>query len=271
MSNSVSHPMGFRAEDPTVKAQLFTWSSQEFQNEYALVYTSRSNPALTCLSCIARNHDKVRFILDDCLCAGNKVRIGIEFEKKRYNNGLLAFGPTKIEISSGSFTVQNQKLGSYFWKYHDQFQHRSDQLWLRIVQNGSWEIHFNTRCEGMNTTLAYIIHLVFNRLKGLDVNLSYPHFEYVDLGYYYKRPVALCHFDFISGMPPHDVLKHANVVPNSGTSDKIGKQAKQSESGEEKQENNNDGAPLGPTQNNVIVNNGIAPGILNGSTININI
>ncbi|XP_054779528.1 uncharacterized protein LOC129287408 isoform X1 [Prosopis cineraria] len=258
MGNSLSSPMGLRMEDPTVKAQLFMWSSKEFKNEYALIYTSRSNPSLTCFSCIARDYNKVRFILHDCLCVGNNVRVGIEFERKRENNGFLAFGPTKIEVSTGSFIVQRQEPGNYFWQYQDQFRHRLDQLWLCRIPNGAWDIHFKTRCDGMNSVLTYFIRILWSPLKGLDVNLSFPHFEYVDSRF--KRPFALCHFDLVSGMPPHDVLKQVNVVP-SGTSNKIGKQAnvKQSELKEEKQ-GNNDGSSPTSTQNNTIVNSGTSLG-----------
>lgn len=258
MGNSVSYPIGLRTEDsPSVKAQIFTWSSEEFQNEYALLYTSRSNPSLTCLSYVARNHNKVRFILHDCLCTGNNVRIGIEFEKNGIYNGTLAFGPTRIDVSSGNFIVQKQEPGNYLWKYQDRFGRRVDQLWLRIIQNGLWEIQFNTSRDGVNSFLAYVLRIVFNPYKGLDVVLSYPYFEYVTLGYY-RRPFALCRFDLVTGKPPHDVLKQANVVSNnSGRSDN--------------NNNDDDGAPPSSTQNNVIVNKGIAPGILNGSNININL
>ncbi|KAI9100861.1 hypothetical protein K1719_024223 [Acacia pycnantha] len=105
-------------------AELYRWSSAEFRDEYALIYTSRSNPSLTCFSHYKVNRDKVLFALSDCLCEGNTVRVDMKFMGDRDYMGRFVLRSADAEDSSGSFMEKIARPGLFLLTYYDKFYHR---------------------------------------------------------------------------------------------------------------------------------------------------
>lgn len=100
--------------DPTVKAKLFTWSSEEFREEFALIYTSRYDPSQTCVSDCRVNRNKMLFTLHDCLWEGNSVRVDIELSTQRDYNGLIVFRDAQVDDSKGTSSYEQQHQECYF-------------------------------------------------------------------------------------------------------------------------------------------------------------
>ncbi|XP_028782778.1 uncharacterized protein LOC114763281 isoform X2 [Neltuma alba] len=115
-------------KDPTVKAQLYAWSSEEFFKEFALVYSSRYDPSQTCVSYCRLSRNKVLFTLSDCLCEGNPVRVDMELSTQRDNlNGLVMFRDARVDESKGSFIVRTAVPGVSLLRYQDKFRQRTGQ------------------------------------------------------------------------------------------------------------------------------------------------
>lgn len=104
-----------------VKIELFKWSSEDFPQERALIYTSHSNASRTCSSRFSWNRQKFIFSLQDYMCENNPVRVYMELmveQDGNNNNGNFKFGSDKRDFT-GIFSESRHEHRKTHLNYQD--------------------------------------------------------------------------------------------------------------------------------------------------------
>ncbi|XP_054779891.1 uncharacterized protein LOC129287691 [Prosopis cineraria] len=197
-----------------VKTNLYQWSSEKFREEYALIYTT-SGPLVPTKSCAIYyrvNPDKLILTIDDRLpLLSNGLRVNMEFEAVRDCYGFFHFGAIKFKDQGDSF--EERSIGTsiskqvLILKYHESPVSRFDRIDLYRLKKDrkvTYELVFVTYDQSGD----YFIHVLSihcDPWEGIHVNLSGPYSVY-------SGKKALWDTDYISGMPPDDVIQTAEKI-----------------------------------------------------------
>ncbi|XP_054780053.1 uncharacterized protein LOC129287829 isoform X2 [Prosopis cineraria] len=106
MGSSVSR------EQSRIDTKLYKWSSEEFHEECALMYTStgRLLAPRSRTSYYRVNPNKLILTFDNHLILSNRVRVNMEFKAVRDSNGLYKFGAVKLKDSGD--VLSERSLGT---------------------------------------------------------------------------------------------------------------------------------------------------------------
>ena len=166
------------SNDFNVKVDLYKWSSAEFPDEYALIYTSRDDEFSTCTFRLSANRHRVLCTLHDCLCEDEPIRLLAEVKAIRDKNGDFKFEALKFD-SDGNFADKQRLPGSMFFQYgcdkrnclymvygHEKIGHANKKKPTLVFS------HMYIR--PIKTSLSFDVNIQCDKGKGLCVEFSGP-------------------------------------------------------------------------------------------------
>ncbi|KAI4354647.1 hypothetical protein L6164_003494 [Bauhinia variegata] len=86
-------------EKPFVKMEVNKSSSEEFPEEYAVIYTSLKEDRFRCVLRVRANRDKAQFTLQDGLCLHEEVSMNVEVNALRHECGLYILEIQKVDCN----------------------------------------------------------------------------------------------------------------------------------------------------------------------------
>lgn len=166
------------SNDINVKVELYKWSSAEFPEEYALVYTSRDDDYSTSTFRLSANRHRVVCTLHDSLCEDEQIEVLTEVKAKRDDKGVFTFEALKVD-SDGEFKEKENLEGSMFFNYgcdkrncvfmvygHDKIGHANKKKPTLVVS------HLYIR--PLKASLTFEVNIQCDKGKGLCVELCGP-------------------------------------------------------------------------------------------------
>ncbi|KAI4356590.1 hypothetical protein L6164_000602 [Bauhinia variegata] len=102
MGNHVHRALSIFGDKSLLKVEVFKWSSEEFIEEHAIIYTSISDDKRICVVRASANPEKARLTIHDKLCVDEGVSMAVEAVAERdINTGEYYLGHHKVECSEG--------------------------------------------------------------------------------------------------------------------------------------------------------------------------
>ncbi|KAK4269882.1 hypothetical protein QN277_022980 [Acacia crassicarpa] len=242
-----------QSQEHKMNTKLYKWSSGEFRNEYALIYTASGGGLYSPRSCTFYYRvscEKLVITMDDDLCSGRRVRVNMEFVAVRDDKSMgFKFGPVKFK-DSGPYFHQRRRRSSkeevlFLQYFTDLYGGRRTQLCLNKVRKKQrYLVIFHTAIGNSDDNFSHYMTIKCDPSKGIEVNLCGPYHDRAG-----ER--ELCDTENISGMPPDDIIDNAEAIRN-----------------DLKVEDGNSVGPTPPNVYNIIHNRGIIEGDGNGSINN---
>ncbi|KAK7386147.1 hypothetical protein VNO78_26159 [Psophocarpus tetragonolobus] len=159
-----------------VKVELYKWSSKEFTQEYALVYTSLDDASKTSILRISVNKERVLCRIGDYLCDVNPLRFLLKVTAERDGNGSFKFGEVMVATRGALESALVRNNNACFTFLND---NREGILSVKSVVSGkskrtTWGVYHSYRV-GFRTHFACIVTIQCRKMTGLGVELSGPH------------------------------------------------------------------------------------------------
>lgn len=202
--------MGASQSRDQITTTLYKWSSAEFREECALIYSTsgRYLSDRSCTSYYKVKPDEVILTIDDGLHLGNRVRVNMEFKAVKDSQGLFKVGSAKLKESEAVYNERSlgaSKSKVLHLTYNDFKDHRFNQIDLRRINNKKYDVDFFTGFA-KHDYITHSVTIYCDPSKGFVVNLSGP-YRYTTSG-----QEELCGIDYITGWPPENVIKNAQVI-----------------------------------------------------------
>ncbi|KAI4354648.1 hypothetical protein L6164_003495 [Bauhinia variegata] len=104
-TNSAYEP----TEKPFVQVEVIKSSSEEFPEEYAVIYTSLKDNRCRCVLRVRANREKAQFTFRDGLCLREEVWMNVEVNVLRGEDGSYRLEIQKVECSKDMKAVSTQR------------------------------------------------------------------------------------------------------------------------------------------------------------------
>ncbi|RDX93468.1 hypothetical protein CR513_24264, partial [Mucuna pruriens] len=164
-----------------IKVELYKWSSSEFPQEYALIYTLLDDESKTSTFRLSVNTDKVLCRLTDNFCEDHPTQFQLKVTAERDHNGDYNFGQVLLGAKG---TFQNRFVQHHFLRFSYLCEKRTATYYMvrSIEQNvgrvnlkkTSWEL-CHSYDVGFKTELKCSVNVQCNKMKGLCVGFTGPY------------------------------------------------------------------------------------------------
>jgi len=194
-----------------VKIELYKWSSSEFPQEYALVYTSLDDGSRTSTLRLSVNTDMVLCRLADDMCKQHPVRCHAKITALRDSRGDCKFGEVLVsqDGDDGDPTVEDDYAwftyscedegGDFTLKCREQKPDRVN------MERTYWEF-CHSYDVGIRRKLKYFVSIQCNKETGLSVSFSGP---FMYKGVIFDDELGLQSKREVSGKPPKELIANA--------------------------------------------------------------
>ncbi|CAJ1963918.1 unnamed protein product [Sphenostylis stenocarpa] len=194
-----------------VKIDLYKWSSSDFPQEYALVYTSLEDASKISTLRLSVNTDMVLCRHTDNMCNDHPVRIYVKITALRDSNGDCKFGEVlviergnkedrTVDDDYASFTYCCDDESGDFW-----VKCRSQNLDRVNMERTYWEFS-HSYDVGLRRKLKYFVSIQCNKETGLSVVFSGP---FMYKGVIFDDELGLQSKREVSGEPPKGLIANA--------------------------------------------------------------
>ncbi|QCD78176.1 hypothetical protein DEO72_LG1g1808 [Vigna unguiculata] len=191
------------------KIELYKWSSSEFAEEYALVYTSLEDVFRSSTLRLSVDTDMVLCRLVGDMCKTHQVRCHVKISALRDSRGDCKFGEVVVSQQGDvDPTVRDDSAWFKFWCEDGGahiFLKSTEQKLDRVMERTCWEFCYSFDV-GDRRTLKYFVSIRCNKETGLSVGFGGP---FLYKGVIFEEKLGLPSKVVVSGEPPKELTENA--------------------------------------------------------------
>ncbi|KAK7333372.1 hypothetical protein VNO80_30140 [Phaseolus coccineus] len=193
-----------------VKIELYKWSSSEFPQEYALVYTSLDDASRISTLRLSVNTDMVLCRHADDMCGSHPVRCHAKITALRDSRGDCKFGEVVVsQYGVGDPTVDDDHT-CFFYSCVDEggeftLKSREQRIDRVNMERTYWEF-CHSYDVSLRRKLKYFVSIQCNKETGLSVGFSGP---YMYKGVIFDDELGLQSKREVSGEAPKELIANA--------------------------------------------------------------
>jgi len=203
MGNSFNKP---------VKIELYRWSSSEFPEEYALVYTSLDDASRISTLRLSINTDMVLCRHADDMCKEHPVRFHVKITALRDSRGDCNFGEVLVVSEDGD--IGDPIVLDYHAWFPYSCEDKSCYFILKSMEQKLDRVHmertyweFCHSCDvSFRRRVKYFVNIQCNKETGLSVWFSGP---FMYKGVVFQDELGLQSKREVSGKPPKELIANA--------------------------------------------------------------
>lgn len=190
-----------------LRIELYKWSSVEFPQEHALIYTSLTDKSNFSIFRLSVKPEKVLFRLADSLCDNHPVRLHTEVTAERNNYGSFNFRVVRIVEAGTNNQAKTPLFDEACFDYHCERKVCSFHVGRRTGMLGSWRVDHWYKVD-FKTYFTFKVNIVCDKVTGLSAKFKGPFRS--EFGQFDEESGSLIQCQ-VNGEPP----KHINSIVQS--------------------------------------------------------
>jgi len=201
--------MGKSSLNKSVKIELYKWSSSEFAEEYALVYTSVEDVFRSSILRLSVDTDMVLCRLASDMCKIHQARCHVKISALRDSRGDCKFGEIVVS-QQGDVTpfVWGESAAFTYWCDNRPsiiYLKPTEQKLDRMMERTFWELGYFYDV-GDKALLKYFVNIHCNKETGLSVGFNGP---WMGESLLLTEKLGLASKREVSGEPPKGLTENA--------------------------------------------------------------